>query len=117
MAFFISIGGFSGLANITGIYLTSIILGAISLFILTILAITSLKYCIKKLGKYWKPLHRMAYIAGILILIHATIMGSDMLTLFNISSWGLMILFIMETIRCWKYLKIRKTQTQNIDLK
>ncbi|OGY69307.1 MAG: hypothetical protein A3B94_01095 [Candidatus Jacksonbacteria bacterium RIFCSPHIGHO2_02_FULL_43_10] len=59
----------------------------------------------------------MAYIAGILILIHATIMGSDMLTLFNISSWGLMILFIMETIRCWKYLKIRKTQTQNIDLK
>ncbi|HLD20103.1 MAG TPA: ferric reductase-like transmembrane domain-containing protein [Patescibacteria group bacterium] len=117
MAFFISIGGFSGLSNLTGIYLISIILGAISLFILTILAITSLKYCIKKLGRYWKPLHRMIYIAGIFILIHATIMGSDIFSPSNISSWGLIILLIMEAIRCWKYIKIRKKSGQSIDVK
>ncbi len=117
MAFFISIGGFAGLANMTGIYLTAIILAAIALFILTILAITSLKYCIKKLGKYWKPLHRMVYIAGIFILIHATIMGSDILSLSNISSWGIIILLIMEVIRYWKYIKIRKKLGQSIDVK
>lgn len=110
LAFFIGIGGFTGLSNITGAYRTSIILSIIALLILTILAITSCKYYIKKLGIYWKPLHRLVYIAGIFILIHATIMGSDILDLSHISFYAIGTLGVLEILRCTKYLlrKIKK---------
>ncbi len=38
--------------------------------ILLILAITSLKVLLKKLGKRWKPLHRLVYAAGALAALH-----------------------------------------------
>ena len=50
-----------------------ILLGLTGLVILTLLAITSNKKSIKRLGKYWKPLHRTIYIAGIVILLHAAL--------------------------------------------
>ncbi len=40
--------------------------------ILLALAITSFKYWQKRLGRRWKSLHRLAYLAGILVIVHYT---------------------------------------------
>lgn len=38
--------------------------------ILLLLAATSMKYWMKKLGKNWKRLHRLVYLAGIFVILH-----------------------------------------------
>ena len=47
-----------------------IILGELTGLILLALSITSLNVVLKKMGKRWKQLHRLVYIAGILASIH-----------------------------------------------
>ena len=47
-----------------------LLLGLISFLILLALAITSLKKMKVLLGKNWKPLHRLVYLAGILAVLH-----------------------------------------------
>ena len=44
--------------------------GFLSFLILLALAFTSFKTWMKKLGKQWKMLHRLVYLAGILVVIH-----------------------------------------------
>lgn len=44
--------------------------GLIAILILTAMAITSFKWWKRKLGKNWKRLHRLVYLAAILILLH-----------------------------------------------
>jgi len=38
--------------------------------ILALLAATSLRYWMKRLGKNWKRLHRLIYLAGVLVVLH-----------------------------------------------
>ena len=53
-----------------------------ALIILIILAITSTKTATRSLGKRWKPLHRLVYIAGILVALHlAWVVKGDLLRL------------------------------------
>jgi sulfoxide reductase heme-binding subunit YedZ len=47
-----------------------IIFGAVSLVILLILAATSFKTLQRKMGKAWVWLHRLVYVAGVLVVIH-----------------------------------------------
>lgn len=47
-----------------------IIFGAIALVILLILAATSFKSLQRKMGKTWVWLHRLVYVAGVLVVIH-----------------------------------------------
>ncbi len=47
-----------------------IIFGAIALVILLILAGTSFKSLQRKMGKNWVRLHRLVYIAGVLVVVH-----------------------------------------------
>lgn len=47
-----------------------IILGLSALVILNALAITSFRWWQRKLGKNWKRLHRLAYLAGVLVVLH-----------------------------------------------
>ncbi len=47
-----------------------IIIGAGALLILLILAATSFRLLQRKMGKWWGRLHRLAYMAGILVIIH-----------------------------------------------
>jgi len=47
-----------------------IILGILALSGLTVLAITSNKNVMRKLGRRWKPLHRSFYVIAVLIVIH-----------------------------------------------
>lgn len=44
--------------------------GASAFSILLLLAITSYPYWMKRLGKNWKRLHRLVYLAAILVIIH-----------------------------------------------
>lgn len=47
-----------------------IIVGSLAGLILLVLAATSFKYWMKRLGKNWKRLHRLVYLASILVIIH-----------------------------------------------
>jgi sulfoxide reductase heme-binding subunit YedZ len=51
---------------------TFVTFGLIGLIILTSMALTSTRWAMKRLGKNWKRLHRLVYIAGVAIIIHAT---------------------------------------------
>lgn len=47
-----------------------ILIGAAALLILIILAATSFRALQKKLGKAWVGLHRLVYLAGLLVVVH-----------------------------------------------
>lgn len=44
--------------------------GAMAFSILLVLAITSYSFWMKRLGKNWKRLHRLVYLAGIFVVVH-----------------------------------------------
>lgn len=46
-------------------------IGLIALIILTSMALTSHRPAMKRLGRNWKRLHRMVYVAGILVVLHS----------------------------------------------
>jgi sulfoxide reductase heme-binding subunit YedZ len=46
------------------------LLGLAALIILLVLAATSFRYWQRKLGKGWRTLHRLVYLAAILVLVH-----------------------------------------------
>lgn len=46
-------------------------LGLAALIILTLLALTSHQAAMKRLGHHWKRLHRLVYLAGILVSLHS----------------------------------------------
>ena len=46
------------------------LVGSLAFIILLALAATSFKRSMKRLGKKWKQLHRLVYLAGILVVIH-----------------------------------------------
>ncbi|NLQ18159.1 sulfoxide reductase heme-binding subunit YedZ [Marinomonas sp. M1K-6] len=47
-----------------------IYVGVIALLTMSILAITSTKGTVRRLGKKWKPLHRLMYLAALCVIIH-----------------------------------------------
>ncbi len=52
-------------------------LGVIGLSILTSMAITSTRWAMKRLGKWWKRLHRLVYAAGLIVVAHALLESSN----------------------------------------
>jgi DMSO/TMAO reductase YedYZ heme-binding membrane subunit len=77
LAFFDQLGGFAGLGFLNARYLTILSLGLITLIILSILTILMLPKVIERIGtKRWWILSRLVYITGILILIHAFMLGT-----------------------------------------
>lgn len=46
------------------------VVGLITGFIMLLLAITSFKWWMKRLGKNWKRLHKLIYLAGTLVIVH-----------------------------------------------
>lgn len=51
--------------------------GFVSLCILTLLALTSIRDWVRRLGKWWKPLHRLVYVTGIMAVIHAILESTN----------------------------------------
>jgi methionine sulfoxide reductase heme-binding subunit len=53
----------------------SLMLGLLPLLIMLPLALTSTDGLMRKLGKWWKPLHRTVYAAAIFTLLHVALLG------------------------------------------
>ncbi len=103
LAFFMLLGGFSGLGFLAPQYLLAIILSFTALLILTLMAATSFDYMVQKLGTKWKKLHRFVYIAGLLVIIHTFLIGTHFQ---DLSGWipqlfigALVFLLLLESIR------------------
>ncbi|MBG0786078.1 MAG: sulfoxide reductase heme-binding subunit YedZ [Anaerolineaceae bacterium] len=59
-----------------------ILIGAFALLILIILAVTSLRFLQRKMGKSWVWLHRLVYLAGMLVVAHYLLLiKGDLLSL------------------------------------
>ncbi len=104
LAFFGQLGGFPGLFYLNSKYLLSISLSFIALVIFCLMASTSFDFMVRKLTfPRWKFLHRFVYLAGILVLIHALLLGthfSNLSELIPQISIGLLaILLLLETNR------------------
>jgi len=71
------LGGFGGIGFLGGNYLLALSLGLAALVIMFFLTITSFDFAVRKMHfSNWKLLHRLVYIAGFSILIHAVILGT-----------------------------------------
>jgi len=74
--------------------------GLIGLSILVVLAATSNNWTVRRLGgKRWKLLHRLAYLAAVVLIYHQTIAGKGH---WYISRWLLAGLLILQTARITK---------------
>ena len=116
LAFFISLGGFRGLGFLNAEGLTAVTLGAVALLILSLLAFTSFDYFVKKLGTRWKQLHRLVYLAGLLIIIHALIFGTHFSDLSDfipqVSFFLLLVLLALEAVRLNKIYRTKFAKSQ-----
>ena len=81
-AFFKQLGGFTGLGFLNTKYLIAIAFGTTALSILALLSSTSFDTVVTLLTfKRWKLLHRLAYVGGMLVLIHALLLGTHFIYL------------------------------------
>lgn len=77
-AFFGELGGFAGLGFLSQKFITAITLSFSALIILFILTVSSFNFLLPKVKLLqWKFLPKFLYIVGILVLIHALMLGSD----------------------------------------
>lgn len=75
--------------------------GLIGLSILVVLAATSNNWSVRRLGgKRWKLLHRLAYVAAVVLIYHQSIAGKGH---WYISRWLLAWLLILQAARLTKY--------------
>ena len=113
ISFFRLLGGFEGLKFLSQDYIPPILIGFTSLIVLSILALTSIPTIVKKLGKYWKPLHRIVYLLGISILVHAMMIGTHFSSLSDTIpqaiTIALAVLLVLEIIRIEKYVNSKWT--------
>jgi len=74
-------------------------LGFTGLTILVILALTSNNWSVRKLGRNWKRLHRLAYLAAALLLLHQSIAGKGH---WYVARWLVFPLLALELARIVK---------------
>ncbi|GAC1413136.1 MAG: hypothetical protein NVSMB66_4270 [Candidatus Doudnabacteria bacterium] len=109
--FFKLLGGFNGLYFLTSKYYLAVMFGIISFLLIAALAGTSFDFAVKALGPNWKRLHQLVYLAGVLILVHTLMLGSDFIDLSKaiptIFYLAIIFLLTLETIRLEAYLASR----------
>lgn len=110
IAFFGELGGFRGVGFLDNRYLLATGIGLLALLVLYLLAVTSFDAMIERMGfKRWKQLQRLAYAAGILILLHAMLLGSDFADLSRVIPRVIFgaaaLLLILESWRLGQYIK------------
>ncbi len=105
------LGGFAGLGFLSAPYLRAIIYSSTAYLILAIMASISWDGAVKRLGTNWKKIHRLVYIAVVLILTHALMLGTHFTDLSDlipkIYFAALTFLLVLEAIRLDRYLATR----------
>jgi DMSO/TMAO reductase YedYZ heme-binding membrane subunit len=109
-AFFGQLGGFEGLFFLSNKYVIAITLSFIALVILTVMAATAFDSTIAKLTFHrWKFIHRFVYLAGILLIVHAVMLGTHFQQLYEwipqIFFTAVAFLLFLELLRIDAYLK------------
>ncbi|HEU0266434.1 MAG TPA: ferric reductase-like transmembrane domain-containing protein [Candidatus Saccharimonadaceae bacterium] len=102
IALFGQLGGFADLHFLPSIFLWSLAGGAVALTILTIMALTPSDQLIPHISyRAWKSIHRFVYLAGILIILHVWLIGSDITTpIVLVISYSLLVILAgLETAR------------------
>ena len=110
IALFGELGGFTGLSYLDFQTVNVIFVGFIAIFIMFLLAITSFDFIVKKITfQRWKLLNRLIYLAGILILVHVTLIGVNYSPISGIipqiTFLGVALLLLMESPRFDNLLK------------
>lgn len=118
-AFFGQLGGFEGLFFLSNKYLLAISLSFTALVILAIMTVTAFDSVIEKLTfPKWKMLHRLVYLAGIFILIHALMLGTHFQDLTEsipqVFLTALAFLLFLELLRIDAFLKKNFPNTKHI---
>ena len=110
-AFFGLLGGFPGLGFLSSKYIIAITLSFTALCILALLAATSFDVLERALGRKWKFIHRFVYLAGVLIVIHALMLGtqfSDLSAAIPQIFFGLLlVLLVLEARRFDRYIQAK----------
>jgi len=75
--FFFVYGGFSSLSYLSNSYILAFTFSAAALLILLLMTLSSFDFMVKRMGKYWKFLHRFVYLALILIFFHVLIVANS----------------------------------------
>lgn len=109
-AFWGQLGGFAGLPFLSDTYIQAITLSFTALVILTAMAVTSFDKMIVILGfSTWKLLHRFVYLASLLILIHALMLGTHFRDLSGVIPriifFAVSFLLYLEALRFDDYLQ------------
>ena len=80
-----------------------VLLGLTAGIILLLLAITSLNYFLRKLGKNWKKLHRLVYLVGILVAIHfiLAVKPGVLLPWPYAAIMGILLAFRLPPVQAW----------------
>jgi sulfoxide reductase heme-binding subunit YedZ len=82
--------------------------GLAGLSILVVLALTSNNWSVRKLGaKRWKLLHRLAYVAAVILIYHQSIAGKGH---WYIARWLLLSLLVLQTARLIKLSLTRRSK-------
>ncbi len=107
---FVNIGGITRFLSLPEQFMFPMRFGLIAFFILTLLAITSFDSIMRKITfPKWKWLHRSVYVASVLIMIHALLLGehfADLSALIpRIYTIALGILILLEIPRLIAYFR------------
>ncbi len=110
LALFGQLGGVEGILFLNRKYLLALSLSGIALFFLLLMSVTSYDYAIQKIGyKNWKRLHRIVYIAALLILLHALMLGSHFQNLSRLIPQLILLavffLLFLQSLRVDRYLQ------------
>lgn len=96
------IGGLEGLDSWSWDYRLSLLLGTIATALLLVLALTSFDAAVRVLGRSWKRVHRLVYLAGVLVVVHAATVTIHIVRLEPLLfAWfgALLLLFLLELLR------------------
>jgi sulfoxide reductase heme-binding subunit YedZ len=85
--------------------------GLAGLTILVVLALTSNQWSMRKLGKSWKPLHRLAYVAAALLIYHQAIAGKGH---WHVARWLLLALVVLELARVAKIIHVSRAKVRGV---
>lgn len=86
-----------------------ITIGMATWLVLLVLAVTSNRFAIRKLGKRWQTLHRLAYLAAILAVVHFWWLVKQDVT--EPQRWALALAGLLGLRVWWAYQKRRRTRT------
>lgn len=105
-------GGISQIILLPFNYLIPILASSTALVILSILAATSPHIISRRLGTWWKPLHRFVYLAGVLLLVHSFSIGTHFTDYLQpiplVFIAALIFLFTLQALRFANYLALKQ---------